>query len=152
MQKAPTISREVGEPVTPGRAKTPPGISLLDLVNATIQTAAADPNNPLLPIEEELEVIPRGPEWFQFIQDDLERCRARLDKNYESYEDEYLTPIHDRVSALYSATLLTQPLVDNFDLSFVSICRFIEDLKKRLAKYNVEIDESLQAYLDSLIG
>lgn len=142
----------LGEPAKPGRAITPPGVTLMDLVNATIQTAAADPDAVQLPFEQELEVIPRGPEWFQFIQDDLERCRDKLDAGYSQYESQYLDVIVDRISALQLATLLQAPYVDSFNLSYVALDRFINDLKSRLKRYNLEVSDSLEEFHNAITG
>ena len=150
------------------RSLPPPGTKLTDLVKPplsvettevaalsveTTEVAALNFDDTVqLPIEQELEVIPRSAEYFQFMSDDLDRCRERLDKNYRTYEVQYLEVICDRVSALELAGLLDAGFVDAFDLSLVSIHRFITELQDRLAEFNVPISDSLQQYFDNIVN
>lgn len=139
------------------RAIPPSGTKLTDLVqplpSETAEVAALNlDDEPKLPIEQELEVIPRSAEYFQFMSDDLDRCRERLDKNYNTYSAQYLEVICDRVSALQLADLLDAGFVDDLDLSLVSIHRFITELQDRLKEFNVPISASLQQYFDNIVN
>lgn len=137
--------------VTGGKRPALPTPNLLELLQEEIAALSLPGSDGKLPIEQELQVIPRTAAWAQFIQDDLARCRELLDKNYELYEAQWLEAIYDATSALCISDMLTASVVDEFELSYAGVFRFLSDLEFRLSKYGLVMSESLQNYYDDLV-
>lgn len=104
------------------------------------------------PLEEELEVVKRSPEYFQAQFDDLARCRSILDANLEPLQAKFYGFLSTQSDAIQAMATCTIDMVDSLPLSNVGLVQFIDGLEDACKKRGVPLSDDLAGYRKGIVG
>lgn len=104
------------------------------------------------PLEDELEIVKRSPEYFQAQFDDLARCRKILDASLEPLQTKFYGFMVTQSDAIRAMATCTIDMVDSLPLSNVGLVQFIDGLEDACKKRGVPLSDDLARYRKGIVG